>query len=747
MTQNASGDAQSSVADSADATNPAVLSRASTKRKYGHKVHKLEHGPKRQRVMGRPRNGWSPTRLRKLVRLYLMTNLDVIEISKVLRSKDFKPCKRDVQEQLKSLLQNRPDKIRARGRTTKTRLQVLRECKRMRKERQQLVQQDDTIQEVDVADTTGLAISSHETTPSVPESSKGDWSWLDLGLNDSISLALDNAPNIDMWYSESGFVAAKSGLLPPPPDDDSVGIGLAIPLLEPYELFPELDNWTTDLDSFTFPPSITDLPLLNADPSLSEASIYLSQSYTTSESPRLSSPRPDSPTVEVKIALSHAGSDALQNFMDNPSSNREFDFGSMDGTGQYAASVFGPGGKSSRASVLTISSLRKRLSLKYSDSYLADILSLMQNLTIAGSSAISSRGTASRMSKALSATVTSHFETAPPLPSLDEMPSIHGIEKSIPRPRKTSHLVILPGAFPTYCWAQINENKLRPCRHDALLSSHIPIPTSRDNLGYTIREQLEQAGCDKHIIQGLFAAAREPKYDQNHCLPNYGVNTAIETVEDLTLYAQHAELLRDIRTSLNNSLHEDAKGRNGLHCLAEVSLDLPIPKDLVSSEHENTLPTPQTQRERYLEGLLKSRVDANNHDKQGLTPLMAFIIHRRAGEDDALTTRLLQLLVDAGAGVNIRNRQGETALHLAVKLGRRAATKFLLSHGANVHARDGYGLGVMALGEVASKKAKHDEALYAQIILCVSLVVNAGGISTPTILQEWGSPKWKIFDG
>jgi hypothetical protein len=41
--------------------------------------------------MGRPKNGWTPTRLRKLVRLYLMTNLDVVEISKVLRAKGFEP--------------------------------------------------------------------------------------------------------------------------------------------------------------------------------------------------------------------------------------------------------------------------------------------------------------------------------------------------------------------------------------------------------------------------------------------------------------------------------------------------------------------------------------------------------------------------------------------------------------------------------------------------------------------------------
>ncbi|KAF4632035.1 hypothetical protein G7Y89_g6091 [Cudoniella acicularis] len=864
ISQNPSGDAPSTASDSAAAMNPNILPRATRKRKYGHRAQVLERGSKRQKIMGRPRNGWTPTRLRKLVRLYLMTNLDVVEISKVLRTKDFKPCKRDVQEQLKNSLQTRPDKIRAHGPTTKMRLQFLRECKRMRKERRQSAQPNNTIEEPVMTDTTGLAISGNSTTTSIPENPKGDWAWLDLALSDDTSLVPENAPNTDIWYSERIFATDDPNYLPPPLDDNGFGIDFAMPPMDSNHPDPDLDNWFTSLDSFPYPPSINNLPLLDVDPSFIKTNVCPSQSHTLSESPMLCPPRPDSPTIKVKIASSHAGSDSLQNSIDDPASKRDFDFDLSDATGQNAASVLDPGGKSSRASILTVSSLRKRLSFKYSDSYLGDILSLMQNLTIAGSSDISARGTARSLSKALSTTVRSHFETAPPLPSIDEMLSVDGVQNRIPLPQKKSHPVILPGAFPTYCWAQINNNKLRPCRHsingshhwsncrptvrkqykstrsnvfshiltnalssfiidevdtfgnsevhiaaacqpgnllpffkeglwnnevnnagqtflhlvqepsatntedlcdllkwlptvgfnfnlrdhhgqtalhlltrpwipqvsldlilNACLPSMIPILTFRDNLGYTIKEQMIQAGCSQETFDLVFPEARKLEHDESHCLPNYGSNTAIETLEDLTLYAQHAELLRDIRNSLNNPLHEDANGCNGLHCLAEVSLSLPLPEGPVSSETEDIPETPQTRRERYLEGLLKSGVDINNHDKKGLTPLMAFIIHRRAGEDDALTTRLLQLLFDAGAGINTRNRQGETALHLAVKLGRRADTKFLLSHGANVYARDVDGQSVIALGEAASKKAKQNETLYAQIILCISLVVDA----------------------
>jgi hypothetical protein len=39
-----------------------------------------------------------------------------------------------------------------------------------------------------------------------------------------------------------------------------------------------------------------------------------------------------------------------------------------------------------------------------------------------------------------------------------------------------------------------------------------------------------------------------------------------------------------------------------------------------------------------------------------------------------------------------------------------------------------------------SKMATKDEGLYARIMLCVSLVIDAGAVSAPTTLQEWTLP-------
>jgi ankyrin repeat protein len=125
---------------------------------------------------------------------------------------------------------------------------------------------------------------------------------------------------------------------------------------------------------------------------------------------------------------------------------------------------------------------------------------------------------------------------------------------------------------------------------------------------------------------------------------------------------------------------------------------------------------------------------------------MAFIMHRREGEDDDMATKIYQRLFDAGANVDRRNRHGESPLHIAVKLGNHAATSFLLSHGANVHARTSSGTGIMTLGlkHSSSSKAAKDEILYAQIQLCTCLVGERGAVPAPTILYEWASPSFQI---
>lgn len=65
-------------------------STVSKKRKGSSYKHVVPVEKKIKR-MGRPKNGWTPTRKRKLIRLYLMTDLDVVDIAQVLRREHFQP--------------------------------------------------------------------------------------------------------------------------------------------------------------------------------------------------------------------------------------------------------------------------------------------------------------------------------------------------------------------------------------------------------------------------------------------------------------------------------------------------------------------------------------------------------------------------------------------------------------------------------------------------------------------------------
>ena len=102
------------------------------------------------------------------------------------------------------------------------------------------------------------------------------------------------------------------------------------------------------------------------------------------------------------------------------------------------------------------------------------------------------------------------------------------------------------------------------------------------------------------------------------------------------------------------------------------------PKTLHAFAAEGRLTAPR------LHQMVRSGADVNSPDALGLTPL-----HHAAanGHLETLTT-----LVRAGAIVDAPNTQGRTALHLAAMAEKDMSNtvKSLVSHGANVEARDLY---------------------------------------------------------
>ncbi|KAI0900699.1 ankyrin [Annulohypoxylon nitens] len=210
----------------------------------------------------------------------------------------------------------------------------------------------------------------------------------------------------------------------------------------------------------------------------------------------------------------------------------------------------------------------------------------------------------------------------------------------------------------------------------------------------------------------------------------------------------------DINSTNPDPRTEDSHGRNALHCLAEVALNLESDQDSTNDsqrqkkrkyKEEEGEPRPESspssKRLEYLEGLLVAQVDVNHYDCQGQTPLMAFA--KYLPEDSRLEKeameRMIKMLHTAGANLEARNRGGETALHVAARFGKKVALKELLQLGANPHVRDACGLSVLAAIDdrwVNAEDGLHIARLEACRGVFTSVVPTPA--QEPTVLQEWG---------
>ena len=190
---------------------------------------------------------------------------------------------------------------------------------------------------------------------------------------------------------------------------------------------------------------------------------------------------------------------------------------------------------------------------------------------------------------------------------------------------------------------------------------------------------------------------------------------------------------------------EDAYGRNGLHYLA-VARSI-VPRATTKNKRESALPHKGQARPEYLVKLIDAGVNVNSYDKAGNTPLHAFLcsdhLSAEGYKHDETVAFYLTRLVKAGALVDHRNRDGESPLHVAIKLGNIPATQALISLGANIHARQKDGKGVVRLGlEVAQSiknSRKKQKSLHLRIMACVDKARSHGAVEYPISLQEWNA--------
>lgn len=221
--------------------------------------------------------------------------------------------------------------------------------------------------------------------------------------------------------------------------------------------------------------------------------------------------------------------------------------------------------------------------------------------------------------------------------------------------------------------------------------------------------------------------------------------------------AKEGKLLELVRLANDNPHLQDEEGRNGLHCLAMATLSTTsvVSKyHLQSSQREKITKKQQTAenaldssaakldlRLGLLTGLLIAGVDPNQHDKNGNTPLMTFVAELPEDDDYKIPPKLLKLLIEKGANIHARNRRGETALHIAVRCGRKLAMRTLSELGANVHVRDSAGRSLLDVADAKMMNCESDEHMrdYAHYEACRAWLSGKGkALQRPSVIDEWG---------
>lgn len=304
----------------------------------------------------------------------------------------------------------------------------------------------------------------------------------------------------------------------------------------------------------------------------------------------------------------------------------------------------------------------------------------------------------------------------------------------------------------------------------------------RDAYGRTFFHNLDRFVDDIHVFTHISEhykwdtiprdafGVKPPSHATDHSLPvprRTGTTPLSPLAEEGTTAEDFATREQNLITVLNkaysNHACEDEEGRNGLHCLAELSLvaqspsspNSPNPDQPANSGNKRKRGKSDTDGQKpierkvqFLSGLLLCNAevtppDVNHYNTHGRTVLMAFATHLTDDHDKSgqHIAKIVDLLLDRGADMDARNRLGETALHVAARCGNKHVVTRLMERGANLHARDKKGRGLMALLEAQMAQCSRDLQRYGRLEVVRGLVAKrleeTGGEDDPSFLDEW----------
>ena len=135
-------------------------------------------------------------------------------------------------------------------------------------------------------------------------------------------------------------------------------------------------------------------------------------------------------------------------------------------------------------------------------------------------------------------------------------------------------------------------------------------------------------------------------------------------------------------------------------------------------------------------------------DDVGDSPLISLLKHWN--EDTWKNFSLKQSakeMIQSGAVIHTRDRNGDTALAIAARRGFRPVVSLLIEKGAIVHSRNYLGVGILKQMEqtLAPARIDGDTSLWSCIWSCQIALVDAGAIMNPTDKDEWMDPSSRLL--
>ncbi|RDA94639.1 hypothetical protein CP533_2496 [Ophiocordyceps camponoti-saundersi (nom. inval.)] len=273
---------------------------------------------------------------------------------------------------------------------------------------------------------------------------------------------------------------------------------------------------------------------------------------------------------------------------------------------------------------------------------------------------------------------------------------------------------------------------------------------ARDVYGRTVFHMVRLSGHGPDTVGRLASPFHGPgsnRRDAFGLVPTVAsVSTEPEPAAEEPDINAHRRRLGIISLALQNPSVEDDRGRNGLHCLVAGALSVAsvarrcdmdmcpnIPTNLDSASETFRL------RHELARGLLEAGVDPNHYDLAGNTPLMTFAAELPEDDDYRRGPAMMELLIQHGADVKARNRAGETALHVAVRKGRKLAVRVLVHNGASVHVHDAQGRSLLDVADAMTQQAYGSGKDYAHFEACRAWLSGDAGkaVQRPSLMDEW----------